>query len=232
MKFLIDQKIFEKFGNVYVGVIVAQNIDNNKKEIPEVTEQIRSEEKRINEAGQEQILSIPEIKKWKEIYRSFGSKPNDYRSSIESLYRLILKGRELRHINNLVDIYNLVSIKYGLTAGGEDLDKIEGDIELTIASNSEKPILILGETIEETPYEGEVIYKDNNGAICRRWNWREADRTKLTEETKNCVLVIEGFDEKKVRESINELETLVQNYCEAKTKSKILDKINPSVEIF
>lgn len=225
MKFLINKEIFEKFGNIFIGVIVVKNI-NNKIKTNEIINQIRNGEKRIKEIGQEKILDLEEIKKWREIYRSFGSKPSDYRCSIESLYRSILKNRELRQINNLVDIYNLISIKYGLTAGGEDLDKVEGNIELTIANENEKSILILGETIEEKPYKGEVVYKDDNGAICRRWNWREADRTKLTEETKNCVLVIEGFDKKKVSESLNELDKLIKKYCSGETQVKILDGFN------
>ena len=70
-----------------------------------------------------------------------------------------------------------------LPVGGEDLDKIVGDVLLTRAGTDEPAVFLLGEKEARAPHAGEIFYKDENGAICRRWNWKEADRTKLTPES-------------------------------------------------
>lgn len=233
MKLIVDHKIFEKFPEIAVGVLVCRNVDNlgNAQEIEEF---ITKETERIKKDFQPETLSQnPMIACWRKAYSAFGSKPSDYRSSIEALYKSVLKGRELRAINKLVDIYNYISLKYMLPLGGEDLNKISGDIRLTFAQN-EKPMKLLGDENEEVPYDGEVIYKDDDSAICRRWNWREADRTKLTEETKNCVLVIEAVKNEfrpQLEQTLGELKELVFKYCGGESTVSMLDKDNLKTEL-
>src|SRR3989338_6666059 len=193
MKFKIDSKIFEKFQGLCVGIVIAKGLNNAG--LPEGIEaQLSVHEAQIRARLNAEMLSQePRIACWRAAYSAFGGKPKENRSSVENLYRLVLKGGELRHINKLVDLYNLVSLKHMVPVGGEDIDKISGDIELTFAGPEELPALMLGDKEPRPPHEGEVIYKESVRAICRRWNWREADRTKLTEETKNCILVVEGL---------------------------------------
>jgi DNA/RNA-binding domain of Phe-tRNA-synthetase-like protein len=92
-----------------------------------------------------------------------------------------------------VDLYNAVSLERVLPAGGEDLERIQGDLVLCRAGGAEPPVLLLGEAEARPPHAGEVIYRDDLSAVCRRWNWKEADRTKLTAATRQAVLVIEAL---------------------------------------
>ena len=128
------------------------------------------------------LSQTPKIAVWRKTYSAFGAKPKENKSSVENLYRLVLQGVNLRHINKLVDIYSFISLKHMVPVGGEDIDKIEGDVALTFAEPNEPAVLLLGDKEPRPPHIGEVIYKDNISAICRRWNWREADRTKFTED--------------------------------------------------
>jgi len=92
----------------------------------------------------------------------------------------------------------------------------------------------LGESEVQSPYENEVIYKDDIGTICRRWNWKEVDRTKLTEDAQNAVLVIEGLsgvDKSVVVKAIEELEELIRIHCGGETETYLLDKDNTEVEL-
>ncbi len=229
MKFTIDQKIFEKFPGLNIGIIIARGVDNTGIE-EEIQNRLREEEKRIRENYDIETLSQnPKIDVWRKAYSVFGAKPKDHRSSIENLYRLVLEGISLRRINNLVDIYNLISLKYMLPVGGEDLDMIRGDVALTFAGPNEAPVLLLGDKDSRPPHDGEVIYKDDVSAICRRWNWREADRTKLTEETKNCVLVIEGLPpvtKEDIESATQGLKEIVQEFCGGNTVYAILNREN------
>jgi len=111
--------------------------------------------------------------------------------------------------------------------GGENLDSIEGDIRLTRASDSEPPVRLLGEADERAPKPGEVIYTDDRGAICRRWNWKEADRTKLTESTRTAVLVLEALPpmtETDLRTAMEALGTLVRKHTNASVAETVLDQ--------
>jgi DNA/RNA-binding domain of Phe-tRNA-synthetase-like protein len=140
-------------------------------------------------------------------------------------------GNHLGTINPLVDIYNSISLRYGLPCGGEDIDTFDGDIRLTKAVGNED-FVTLGTDENAPPYEGEIVYKDNKGAICRCWNWREAVRTMLTENTKNVFLCIELIDERRLKEFENALkdlaETVQDNLC-GTYKISILDINNKEV---
>jgi lysyl-tRNA synthetase class 2 len=233
MKIKISEKIFEKFNGLHVGVIIISQADNNGN-CQEILSDIKLQETEIkSKYNAESLCSLPKIDAWRKAYAGFGAKPKEHRSSVENLYRMILKGGEIRHINKLVDIYNYISLKHMLPVGGEDLDKIHGDIELTFAGENENEVILLGDKEAKKPHPGEVIYKDSISAICRRFNWREAERTKLTEETKNCIMVIEGLPpatREELENALVELAEMVKKYCNAEVKFAILDEKNTELE--
>jgi lysyl-tRNA synthetase class 2 len=226
MKFKIDHKIFEKFPGLTTGVVICKNLNNSGTQ-EEVQKEIREQENNIKAKYNTETLSqTPKIDVWRKTYSAFGAKPKENKSSVENLYRLVLQGVNLRHINKLVDIYNFISLKHMVPVGGEDIDKIRGDVILTFAEPNEPAVLLLGDKEPRPPHAGEVIYKDNISAICRRWNWREADRTKFTEETKNCFLVIEGLlpvTKQEIEDATKELRKLVQKFCGGNIAYQILD---------
>lgn len=118
MKFRIDNQIFEKFTGLNIGLIVAKGVDNSGL-LSEVPEKIRGEEVRIRTNYNTATLSQnPKIDVWRKTYAAFGAKPKENKSSVENLYRLVLNGISLRHINKLVDIYNFISLKHMLPVGG------------------------------------------------------------------------------------------------------------------
>jgi len=155
------------------------------------------------------------------------------RSSVEAFARRILKGHHISCINPIVDIYNSISIKYLLPFGGEDLDCITGNMILTKAKGSEN-FIALGENENKPPKQGEVVYMDAEGVVVRGWLWREADRTKITEDTTNVLLYTELIDESRVEiqnTAINELVIYVEKYLGGKCEVQYLDKSNREVII-
>lgn len=232
MKFKIDPKIFEQF-NVKIGILVANNIDNTKEtdEIMQLQKSIYSEIRTKFESIQ--LSEHPKIKPWRLAFSKFGGKPKKNKSSVEALTRRIAKGGELPHINNLVDIYNYVSLKHTLPLGGDDIDKVDGNIILTFAKGDETFQELNSDEIKN-PKQGEVIYRDGKEVLCRRWNWRECDKSKITKETKNVCLVVEAMEPATLEElnnTLTELKQLVEKYCGGEIKTFILDKENCEVEI-
>jgi DNA/RNA-binding domain of Phe-tRNA-synthetase-like protein len=148
--------------------------------------------------------------------------------------RRVLKGQPLPGINPLVDLYNTVSLRHLVPVGGEDLDRIEGDVILTIAATDEPPVLLLGEAEPRPPKPGEVIYRDDLGAICRRWNWKEADRTKLTPATRDAVLVIEGLPpvgREIVARAAEDLAALISEHCGGRVGAALVARASPQVSL-
>ncbi len=226
MKFIIDGKIAEKFPGLSIGAVIAKGLDNSGN-ADGLAAEMRATEAAIRAKYTQETMPLdPKIDCWKKAYAAFGGEPKKNRSSVENLYRLVLNGIELRSVNRLVDCYNLVCLRRMLPLGGEDLDRMQGDISLTFAGPNEPPVMLLGDKEPHPPRNGEVIYKDAVSAICRRWNWREAERTKLTGGTKNCILVVEGLppvSRAEVDAATRELGGLVKKYCGGGATVAIMD---------
>ncbi|MDD5750383.1 MAG: phenylalanine--tRNA ligase beta subunit-related protein [Candidatus Pacebacteria bacterium] len=227
MELKIQKEIFETFPDFIAGVVLVKGCDNQGASI-QIAELLRKAEKDQVEkfARLESFSQHPQISAWRSAYRRFGSDPHQYRCSAEAIIRRVLKGDQLPDINKLVDLYNYISLKYVLPVGGEDTEKIKGDLFLGFADGTEQ-FIRLGGTENEPPQKGEVVYKDDIGVACRRWNWREADRTKLTEQTRNAIIVVEALspvDKETVTAASKELAELIQKYCACETSFYLLDK--------
>ncbi|ROO90755.1 DNA/RNA-binding domain of Phe-tRNA-synthetase-like protein [Actinocorallia herbida] len=122
---------------------------------------------------------------WREAYRAFGAKPNRTRPSVDALLR---RADKLPSISRVVDAYNAVSVEYALPIGGEDLDHYAGAAVLTVADGTET----FGE--DEPPVAGEVVWRDDIGVTCRRWNWRQGVRTRITEDTRDALFLLERLE--------------------------------------
>src|SRR2546421_592620 len=81
---------------------------------------------------------------------------------------------------------------------------------------AEHPRRLLGEPEARPPRPGEVVYRDRAGAICRRWNWKEADRTKLSSATRNALVVVEGLppiSSREVEDAVDEIARSIREHC-------------------
>jgi lysyl-tRNA synthetase class 2 len=214
VKFKIDPAIFEAFPGLHIGVVKAKGVDNRGSS-PEIQEMIREIQIEImNNLDLETLSGHPKIQNWRNAYVLFGAKPKKHRSSVESLCRMTLERKELHPINRIVDIYNYVSLSHMVPVGGDDLAKVQGDIELRFARGDE-PFLPLGSCEVQRAREGEVVYADEIEILCRRWNWRESEKTKMTETTQDVLLVSEGLPPvtaKEIHGIVVDLGRLIQEY--------------------
>ncbi|MPY50866.1 B3/B4 domain-containing protein [Streptomyces acidicola] len=136
----------------------------------------------------------PHMAAWREAYSAFGSKPSRTRNSAEALAKRALSGAGLPRINLLVDLYNAISVAHLIPVGGEDLDHIQGGMSLVRATGQEDFVTVAGgEEAVEHPDVGEVVWRDEAGVTCRRWNWRQGPRTRLTEETTSALFLLESL---------------------------------------
>lgn len=134
----------------------------------------------------------PHVAAWREAYRAFGAKPQRTRNSLEALLRRVPSG--LPRVNRLTDVYNALSVLHAVPVGGEDLDRYVGPPVLRRASGEEPFDTVAdGGTVVERPDPGEVVWCDDAGVTCRRWNWRQARRTALTEQTTSGLFILDAL---------------------------------------
>lgn len=230
MQFSIDQEIFLLYPDLNIAVVIIKDA-NNAEQLEEVGALLRHEEHVLREIARAvPVLEQENIRCWKEAYKQFGV-GREYRSSIEALFRRIVKGGNVPRINTLVDVYNAASIKYLLPVGGEDLAKVKGDLRLVRAQGDEH-FIALGQIENDPPITGEVMYRDDAQVLCRRFNWREADATKLTRDTTRAVLVVEALPPTssiEVKEAASFLGSCIEKYCNAKAEHFLLNSQQPAI---
>ena len=131
---------------------------------------------------------------WQDAFRAFGAKPQRTASSVEALWKRARAGA-LPRVNWLVDLYNAVSVRHGLPVGGEDLGRYSGPIRLIRATGDEPfDTVASGDAVVEHPAPGEVVWTDDLGVTCRRWNWRQCTRTRLTEASTDILFLLERLE--------------------------------------
>ena len=135
---------------------------------------------------------LPQVAEWREAFRAFGAKPQRPRPSVEALLRRVEAGQP--RIDRITDAYNAVSIACLLPVGGEDLDRYAGAARLVRAAGDEDfDTTADGQPAVEHPDPGEVVWRDDRGVTCRRWNWRQCVRTRITHSTTTAMFVLDGL---------------------------------------
>jgi DNA/RNA-binding domain of Phe-tRNA-synthetase-like protein len=105
-------------------------------------------------------------------------------------------------VNRLVDLYNEVSVRWAVPVGGEDVDRVVGTVRLVFATGEE------AFDGGDPPKPGEVVWADEAGVTCRRWNWRQGRRTRLELETTRAYFLFDAlpvFDEQSLAAAMGDL---------------------------
>lgn len=231
MKYRVAPEIFAAYPEYLRGVVVLLGITQSG-ERDEVLQMLREAEERARRTYHlETLRENPKIRSWREAFIKFGTNPNRYPPSVESLLRRVLKGGELPYVNTPVALMNTISLRYGLPCGGDDLEKVEGDICLTYAQGDEEYIPLNG-THPEPPERGEIILRDARRVLCRKWTWRQGDHTKITEETRVAVINIDclpPFTFEDLKEILAEVTPLFAHHCGCTVQTGILKRDAPEL---
>ncbi|EKS6363741.1 B3/4 domain-containing protein [Enterobacter hormaechei subsp. oharae] len=131
---------------------------------------------------------------WDEVFKAFGAKPKRTPCSASALRKRVMRDGSLPPLDPVVDIYNAISIRYAIPVGGENLAAYSGAPRLTLADGSEPFDTVKeGEPVVENPEPGEVIWRDDLGVTCRRWNWRQGIRTRLDSQAQSMWFILESL---------------------------------------
>lgn len=133
---------------------------------------------------------------WATVFKAFGAKAKRTPCSADALRKRVLRDGGMPAIDPVVDLYNAISIQYALPVGGENIAAYVGAPRLAIADGSESFDTVKeGEVVFESPEPGEVIWRDDQGVTCRRWNWRQGVRTRLDAQARQMWFILESLPE-------------------------------------
>jgi len=235
MQMRIAHDILQDFPQTHVGCVVLSGYTGCSEE--QVIHDLMQQAQQLvhtHVSDTDMIKQHPVIQAWHETYQQFGAKPKKHQVSLANLLEKAASGQDM-HVHPLVDLYNAISLMYMLPAGAFDLDAVSGDITLRKAGDDEAEVALLGEKEARAPQRGEVIYADGNGAICRRWNWKESHRTRITEDTNRVLFVFEAIDDARARvlsAALQRLEQELAKACSGTTSSFILSQEQQDVQVF
>jgi DNA/RNA-binding domain of Phe-tRNA-synthetase-like protein len=232
MQFTIQKDLFDILPDLTIGVVVATSLDNTRpsKEIDDLLSQTIEETKK--NFGVEKAQEHPRIKPWRTAFSKLSISGSKFPSSIESMARRILKGDPFPRINLLVDLYNSVSLRYLVPMGGHDLDTIKGNIYLRFAEGWE-PFTPMGESETMIVPKGELVYRDDQEVLTRNWVWRQCEKDKATDKTKNIFIPIDVLSDvgrDRADEIIRDLSQLIPKYLGGTLFTTTLNSKNPNVE--
>jgi DNA/RNA-binding domain of Phe-tRNA-synthetase-like protein len=225
--------ILARYPAIIGGVIVAHGLTDGPSPDPLSAVYQVEQQTVLERIGKKPLSEIESLSAWRGVFRTFGIDPTQYRSAAEALLRRLSKQGNIPSINTLVDIGNMISIRYALPVAIFDTQAVHRPITVHFADGSER-FTPLGESAPEHPDAGEVIFSDDNKmVVARRWCWRQSNESAARDSTTDVIIAVEAHHTKgrtDVQAALNDLVNLLEQYTGgAVKKCSILDAANPAL---
>ncbi|MBI5443654.1 MAG: hypothetical protein HY900_20895 [Deltaproteobacteria bacterium] len=193
--FRYDAEVLDRFPTIRAGILLARGLRSGPTP-PGLLEAFRAEQAAVLGRLRGHPLSeVPSLAAWRRVFRAFGVDPTQTRCAAEALLRRLTKRGDLPSVNLLVDVGNLVSIRYALPVAVLDLKGIAGGVTVRLARGDE-PFTELDSEEVKHPEPGEVIFVDDDGVVCaRRWCWRQSAQSGAGDKTTDALVTVEAHHE-------------------------------------
>lgn len=228
-KFAVDPEVFKILPNYCLGVVVARGI-NNREQNAVIHQRMEEQQEAFRqEFAQVNLKEYPGICVYRDAFYKLNMNPNKFMCSIEALAKRVQKGSRLPNINSIVDLGNVMSLKYVLPMGAHDIDRFDGDMMVRF-STEEDHFQPLGEEAAEKMPTGELVYASGNTVKTRRWIWRQSDDGKITEDTSYALFPIDGFEgvnDDKVQKARRELAEFLKEQFGCEPETGYINSQNP-----
>ncbi|MGI8533725.1 MAG: B3/B4 domain-containing protein [Candidatus Limnocylindrales bacterium] len=218
--FRYEPTILERFPGIVGGVIHATGVRNGPAPMSLANEFAATQAEIRTRIGATPLSDLPAIAAWRRVFRAFGVDPTQYRPAAEGLLRRLTKQGEVPSISTLVDLANLVSIRYALPVAVFDRRMISGGTVVRFANGDER-WTDLGSSTTERPAPGEVIFVDEADVVAaRRWCWRQSAASAASHDITEILVTVEGHHEAaphEVRRALDDLDALIRAHAGAET---------------
>lgn len=212
--FTIDPQIKKDYPSISIGIALIKNVNilkNNNELDKEKDEFLKS----VESLTTEELGKYPEIISYRKLYKEMGIDWHSRRPSPEALLRRVALKKGLYGVNTCVDAYNLVVMKHRVSVGAFDADQVKFPTVLRYAGQGDE-ILLLGDSLPTKYTAKEIAYYDKVGGYNIDFNYRDAQRTMVTEKTKNIWINVDGVYDitpKQVEQSLRESIEIILKYC-------------------
>ncbi|HVO44542.1 MAG TPA: phenylalanine--tRNA ligase beta subunit-related protein [Aggregatilineales bacterium] len=224
--------ILARYPSVVGGVILVQRLTNISTSADLLASYQAEQQKVLIRVGKTPLSEIESLAAWRGAFRVFGIDPTQYRSAAEALLRRLTKQGSIPSINTLVDIGNLVSIRYALPVAVFDTQAVQGPVTVHFADGSES-FTPLGERAREHPEPGEVIFSDaGKMVLARRWCWRQSDESAARGSTVKAIVTVEAHHaggHTDVKAALDDLVGLLGHHAGGVMTSGVLDSSTPAL---
>ncbi len=233
IRFRYDEALLEQFPTIRGGVILAREVQGGPTP-PGLLAAFEAEQQAVlRRIGETPLAEIESLAAWRRAFRGFGVEPTQYRSAAEALLRRLTKKGDIPSLNRLVDLGNLVSIRYAMPVAVFDTRETTGTVTVRFAEGNER-FTELGSEAVAHPEPGEVIFVDEAGLVsARRWCWRQSAQSASREDTTEAILTVEGHHdgaEEDVRAAVDDLLALLAEYAGGRHESAVLGPGNAVFE--
>ena len=232
--FQYSVEIVERFPDLVGGVIVAREVQGGPTQDDLRAAFLAEQQATLARIGNTPLSELPSIQAWRRAFTAFGVKPTQYRSACEALLRRLTKKGDVPSINRLVDIGNLVSIRYVLPVAVFDTRAVQGTVTVHFADGSER-FTELGSDEVLHPEPGEVVFSDEaKMVVARRWCWRQSAESAAREDTAEAIITFEmqhadAGGRQAVERACDDLLALLREYAGGVYESAILDATNSAI---
>lgn len=233
IRFRYQEDVLVKYPTIRAGIGLARGLKGGPTP-PALADRFRAEQQAVlGRLGDRALSELESLAAWRKVFRSFGVDPTQCRSAAEALLRRLTKKGDIPGVNLLVDIGNLVSIRYGLPVAIVDTGGIAGAITVRFASGRE-PFTELDSDEVRRPEPGEVVFLDEAGVVCaRRWCWRQSAQSAAREGTTEALVTVEGHHagaETDVRKALADLAELFGKYAGGSFEADVLSPEQPAFD--
>ncbi len=229
MRFVISHEVPTLYPELRIGVLLGSGMTNGPDSPglrSEAEEAVVSFRARFDLGS---LLADDRIKTWRSVYATMGFDPDQQRPTVQGTLQRVLEGKPLPAISRAVTAYLITEVQWLLPVGGYDIAYVVGDITLRISPGDE-PFLGIGESKPKKTKAGEIVYSDARRVLTRIWNYRDADATKLRDDTRDAVLMIEApthaVPTELLVQALAGLEARMSRECGGKYRALVLDVAN------
>jgi len=231
--FRYDPAILERFPLVTGGVILAKGLRNGPTPEPLRAASLEEQRATLARIGETPLSQLPTLAAWRSAFRRFGVDPTQCRCAAEALLRRLTKKGDIPSINALVDLSNLVSIRYALPVAVIDTRSLTGPLTVRFATGDERYTPLGQPDVTEHPTAGEVVFADDAGLVfAERWCWRQSDQSAARDETTAVVITVEAQHEgarPEIEVALADLLALLERHAGGHVISAVLDATQPEL---
>lgn len=213
--FIYSEAVLAEFPTIRAGLVHASGLANGPSPVA-LRDEYEAEQRAVAaRLATTAIADLPSIAAWRRVFSRFGAKPTQYRCAAEALLRRLSKQGDIPFVNVLVDIGNLVSIRYAMPVAVVDLAGVTGTTAVQFATGREQ-FTDLGSLSSVHPGPGEVIFVDEAGRVsARRWCWRQSAQSATSDSTLEALVIVEGHHNgasADVKAAVDDIVALLDRY--------------------